>query len=88
MSNDIIQFDPFDPKKIYDALISRCKKARAWEISCIVDEAWTGGILDFDLVIEDGIFRCTVITPTLKEAYVVVSNSLPVIRFLDRKNEP
>ena len=85
--SEIIQFDPFDPKKIYDALIKRCKEAQAWEIRCIVDESFIG-FAPFDIMIEDGIFHCKVIAPTLKDAYVLVANKLPVIKFLDRKNEP
>jgi hypothetical protein len=87
MSNEITLFDPFDPKKIYDDLINRCKSAKKWEIRCIIDESFVG-IAPFDIRIEDGIFHCYVICPTLKEAYVEVSNKLPVIRFLKNKDEP
>jgi hypothetical protein len=86
MATDIIEHDPFDPKKIFDSLIKRCKQAKIWEIRCIVDEAFTGPA-PFDIYIEDGIFYCRVIAPSLKEAYVLVANELPVIKFLDYKNE-
>ena len=85
--SDVALFDPFDPKKIYDALIKRCKTAKSWHIRCIVDESFVG-IAPFDIVIKDGIFHCKVIAPTLKEAYVLVSNKLPVIKFLKDNNEP
>lgn len=86
MSKDTIDFDPIDPKKIYQALIKRCKAAQSWNIRCIVDEAWVG-LAPFNIMIVDGIFHCTVIAPTLKEAYIMVSAQLPVIRFLDYKKD-
>jgi hypothetical protein len=78
--------DTFDTKKIYDDLIDRCKQARAWEIRCIVDESFVG-VAPFDIIIYDGVFYCKVIAPTLKDAYIEVSNKLPVVKFLDYKNE-
>jgi hypothetical protein len=86
MATDIIEQDPFDPKKIFDALIKRCKQAKAWEIRCIVDEAFIGPA-PFDIYIEDGVFYCRVIAPTLKDAYVEVANKLPVIKFLKYTDE-
>jgi hypothetical protein len=86
MSREIIEFDPFDPKKIYNDLINRCKKARTWNIRCIVDESWVG-LAPFNIMIVDGIFHCMVVSPTLKEAYLLVSEKLPVIRFLDYKKD-
>lgn len=86
MPKEIAEFDPFDPKKIYNDLIERCKAARTWDIRCIVDEAWVG-IAPFNILIVDGIFHCMVIASTLKEAYVIVSEKLPVIRFLDYKKD-
>jgi len=83
---EVILFDPFDPKKIFQDLMKRCKEAKSWNIRCIVDESWTG-IAPFNIQIEDGIFNCQVIAPTLKDAYVEVANKLPVIKFLDNKNE-
>jgi hypothetical protein len=84
--SEAIQFDPFDPKKIYEALIERCKNAKLWEIKCIIDESWVG-IAPFDIYIVDGIFHCKVIAPTLKDAYIAVANKLPVIKFIDSKYE-
>lgn len=87
---DIIEEDSFDPKKIYDNLIDRCKSVKKWNIRFIMDEAWTG-IAPFDMIIEDGVVTARVIAPTLKTAYVMVANSLPVIVFLDynsRKHGP
>lgn len=86
MPKDYNHFDLADYKKIYDDLIVRCKSAQAWEIRCIVDESWVGPA-PFDIMIVDGTFHCYVIAPTLKDAYTEVSNKLPVITFLDRKNE-
>jgi hypothetical protein len=87
MVNDLILQDPLDPKKIFDDLMIRCKSAKVWYIRCIVDEAWTGPS-PFTIIIENGIFHCRVISPTLKDAYVQVANKLPVIKFLDYKDEP
>ena len=83
---DIIEADEFDPKKIYDNLIDRCKSVNQWYIRFILDEAWTG-ISPFDMIIEDGIVTARVIAPTLKDAYVIVANSLPVVVFLDYNNK-
>lgn len=84
MANEIVEHDPFDPQKIYDELIKRCKGAKSWEIRCIIDEKWVG-LAPFEIYIEDGIFYCRVVAPTLKEAYIIVANKLPVIKFLDYK---
>ena len=86
MAREIVEFDPFDPKKIYNELIKRCKQARTWDIRCIVDEAWVG-VAPFNILIVDGIFHCMVVSPTLKEDYMQVSEKLPVIRFLDHKKD-
>lgn len=86
MSKEYSHFDISDYKKIYDDLIKRCSSVKAWEIRCIVDESWVG-LAPFDIMIADGIFYCHVLAPTLKAAYIEVSNKLPVIKFLDRKNE-
>ena len=86
MPKEYNHFDLSDYKKIYDDLIVRCKSVQVWEIRCIVDESWVGPA-PFDMMIADGIFYCHVIAPTLKDAYIEVSNKLPVITFLDRKNE-
>lgn len=83
---DIIEADEFNPKKIYQQLIARCKEAKAWYIRCIVDESFVG-VAPFDIIIRDGIYHCRVISPTLKEAYVQVANKLPVIKFLKYDDE-
>ena len=83
---EISEFDEFDPKKIFDDLMNRCKEAKEWEIRCIVDEAWVGNT-PFKIKIEDGIYCCKVITPTLRDAFILVANSLPVIKFLNYSNE-
>jgi len=82
---EVVYEDPFNPKKIYNELIKRCRQAKAWNIRCIVDESWVG-VAPFDIMIEDGIFHCKVLAPTLKDAYVEVANKLPVIKFLDYKD--
>lgn len=83
---DLGEKDDFNPKKIADELFKRCMAAKAWYIRCIVDESWTG-ISPFRIIIEDGIFHCMVIAPSLKEAYEQVSNKLPVVKFLDYKSD-
>ena len=85
---DIIEGDEFDPKKIYDDLLARCKDAKEWTISCVVDEVWyPKGVMPFDMKIVDGLYTCYVIAPTLKEAYVIVANTLPVITFVNYRDE-
>ena len=51
MAREIVEFDPFDPKKIYNELIKRCKQARTWDIRCIVDEAWVG-VAPFNILLQ------------------------------------
>jgi hypothetical protein len=82
----IIEDDSFNPKKIYDDLIERCKEVKRWEIRCIVDESWVG-IAPFDIMIEDGIFICFPIAPTRREAFIEVAVKLPVIKFLSRQDD-
>ena len=86
MNEALAQYDPIDPKKIYDELIERCKSIRMWEIRCIVDESWVG-IAPFDMVIQDGIFICYVPAPSRREAFLEVVNKLPVVKFLTRQDE-
>jgi hypothetical protein len=84
MANDIVLPEPFDPRKIYNELIKRCKRVREWFIFCIVDESWIPKEdLPFEIVIMNGIYCCRVITPTHSEAIKIISNTLPVIRFID-----
>ena len=86
MASEVIEFDPFDPKKIYNDLIKRCKAVNKYEIRCIIDESWVG-IAPFDMIIEDGIFICYPIAPSRRDAFLEVANKLPVIRFLTKQNE-
>ena len=78
--------DSFNPKKVYDELIGRCKEVKRWEIRCILDESWVG-IAPFDMMIEDGIFICYPIAPTRRDAFIEVANKLPVIKFLSRQDD-
>jgi hypothetical protein len=77
----------FSPKKIYNELIGRCREAKVWYIRCILDESWVG-IAPFEMWIEDGIFTCKVIALSRRDAFLEVTNKLPVIKFLDDVNEP
>jgi len=88
MSN-IIMDDEFNPKKVYDDLIGRAKQAKAWFVYCYIEEEWLpkGEALPFDLTIKDGVFSCRVICTTYTEAQTIVSNVLPVIRFIEDSNE-
>ena len=80
-----IESDEFDPKKIYDDLIGRAKRAKAWYVCCYVEEEWVprGTQLPFDLAIKDGVFICRVICTTYREAQTIVANNLPVIKFIE-----
>ena len=78
--------DPFNPKKIYDELIERCKDVKRWEIRCILEESWVG-VAPFDMMIEDGIFICFPIAATRRDAFIEVANKLPVIKFLSRQDD-
>jgi hypothetical protein len=77
--------EDFNPKRIYDDLVKRCKKARVWYIRCILDEAWVG-IAPFEMWIVDGIFTCRVVATTRRDAFLQVTNKLPVVKFLDDIN--
>lgn len=80
---EVSEKDDFNPKKIFNDLLKRCKEAKQWQIRCIVDESWIPkGNIPFNLIIRDGIYFCNVIAPTQKEAYLIVANSMPVITFL------
>jgi hypothetical protein len=82
---DIIEADDFDPKKIYDSLISRAKQAKEWFVTCYIEEEWVpkGKPLPFDLSIKDGKYTCRVICTTYTEAQKIVANVLPVIKFIE-----
>ena len=70
--------------QIYKDLMNRCKEAKAWKISCFVDEAWAPqGAMPFDITIKDGIFTCRVIASNKEDAQQAVSDFLPVIKFID-----
>jgi hypothetical protein len=76
----------FNPKKIYNDLIKRCKSVRRWEIRCIVDESWVG-VAPFDMMIEDGIFICFPVAASKRDAFIEVAVKLPVIKFLSRQDD-
>lgn len=81
---EIIEADEFNPKKIFDALVERCKEMKSWNIRCVVDEVWyINGIVPFNIRMEDGVYTCTVIAPTKKDALIKVADHMPVIKFLD-----
>jgi hypothetical protein len=80
----IAESDDFNPKKIADALFARCKGAKVFEIKCYVDESFVfgGAPIPFSLSIKDGIYTCKVITSNQKEAMKMVSDFMPVIKFV------
>ena len=78
--------DDFDPKKIYDDLIKSCREVKQWDIRCIVEESFVGQA-PFKIRIEDGVYHCIVVTPTLRDAFILVASTLPVIKFLNYRNE-
>jgi hypothetical protein len=82
---NIIEDDPLNPKTIYDNLIERCKQAREWYVTCYIEEEWVpvGKSLPFDMNIVNGIVFCKVICETYKQAQILVSDFLPVIKFVD-----
>lgn len=77
--------DSYDPKKIYQDLMNRCREAKAWNIRCIVDESWIGPA-PFDIMIIDGVYHCRVIATTRRDAFLEVTDKLPVIKFIDDVN--
>jgi hypothetical protein len=80
---------PFNPKKIYDELINRCKSVKEYYIECIVDESWTGfrGPAPFSIIIIDGIVACKVVALSQKEAMLRVVNNMPVLKFIGEYND-
>jgi hypothetical protein len=82
----VIENDPLDPKKIYDDLVNRCKKAKVYEIQCIVEEWWTGPA-PFSIMIIDGVYFCYVIAISKRDAFLEVANKLPVIKFLTKQDD-
>lgn len=84
----IVAEDEFNPKKIYDDLIKRAKEAKEWFIYCYVSEEWyPKEPLPFDIQINDGLFTCRVVCATYKQAQIIVSDRLPVIRFIEDPEE-
>jgi hypothetical protein len=84
MSNDLVAPEEFNPKKIYNDLIKRCKQVREWYVYCLVDESWIPKESPpFDMVILNGIFCCRVIAITHNQAIKMVNDYMPVIRFID-----
>jgi hypothetical protein len=81
---DIMELPEFNPKKIADAMIERMKQAKAFEVKCYVDEAFVfmGKPLPFDLSLKDGLYNCKVVAPNMKEAMKMVSDFMPVIKFV------
>jgi hypothetical protein len=83
---EILERDPFDPKKICDELIKRCKQSKCWYFKCIVDEAWVPKKslpMTMKLIIKDGIYYIQVISPTIKQAIISILENIPVLKFLD-----
>lgn len=83
----VAAFDPFNPKKIYEDLIARCKKAKAYYIRCIIDESFVG-YSPFPTIIQDGVYIFKVIDNNRRDAFLQVANKLPVVKFLDDVNAP
>jgi hypothetical protein len=84
MGNVVVHEDEFDPKKIYNDLIKRCKKAKEWYVYCIADEAWVPkGNEPFEIIIKNGILQCRVVSYTLIEALKLIANNVPVIQFIE-----
>jgi hypothetical protein len=80
-----MEMPEFNPKKIADEMIKRMKQAKAFEVKCYVDEAFVfmGKPLPFDLSMKDGLYKCKVIAPTMKDAMKMVSDFMPVIKFVE-----
>lgn len=84
--SSVMQDEPFNPQRIFDELMERCKKAKLWEVSCIVEDWWSGPA-PFSIRIEDGVFHCYVIALNKRDAFIQVANSLPVVVFLSKQDE-
>lgn len=84
----IQMWEPEDPRKIYDALIKRCKDAKEWCVACIVDETWVPyKKFPLEYFIADGIYYFRVISTTHREAMLKVVDNVPVVKFVDLENE-
>jgi hypothetical protein len=86
---EYVEADDFNPKRIADDLFKRCKNAKSWEVKCYIDEAFVfmGKALPFDLKMKDGLYTCKVVAPSMKEAMKMVSDFMPVIKFVNEENE-
>jgi len=86
---EYVEADDFNPKRIYDKLIKGCLDAKSWEVKCYVDEVFVfmGKPLPFDLKMKDGLYTCSVIAPSMKDAMKIVSDFMPVIKFVNEKDE-
>lgn len=84
--SEVINDEPFNPKRIFNELIKRCKQIRLYKIRCIVDESWVG-IAPFDIVIKNGIYTCSVLAYSKRDAFLEVTNKLPVIKFISSQDE-
>tara|TARA_R110000868_G_scaffold62833_1_gene189751 strand:- start:1429 stop:1695 length:267 start_codon:yes stop_codon:yes gene_type:complete len=80
--------DDFNPKKIYDNLIKGCREVKVWEIKCIVEESWViKGVVPFTIRMVDGIYNCSVLASSRKEALIKVADFMPVILFVSEDEE-
>ena len=84
-----VEADDFNPKEVYDELMNRIKQTKEWFVTCFVAEEWIpiGKELPFEVFVRDGIFICRVICPTYTEAQKIVSDNLPVIKFIEEPDE-
>jgi hypothetical protein len=88
---EITEWNPEDPRKIYDALIERCKEVKIWTVRCLVDEVFV--VPDkipnwlYDVTIVDGVFYFAVIASNFRDARLRLLEVIPVIKFLDEDYE-
>lgn len=76
------------PNDVLRDLLVRCKEAKAWKISCYMDESWIPhGPAPFDFSIKDGIVSCRVIAPSKEQAMRQVDDYISVIKFIDEDDE-
>ena len=88
MPNQTAVWEPEDPGKIYKDLIKRCKEAREWCITCLVDESWVPPKgFPIEHFITDGVYFFRVIATTHREANLKVLEFVPVVKFLDLDDE-
>ena len=73
MPNQTAVWEPEDPGKIYKDLIKRCKEAREWCITCLVDESWVPPKgFPIEHFITDGVYFFRIIATTHREANLKV----------------